>query len=237
MKKFRYLAAMLLAATLSFQATADETSVKQALEQKLNTRVEKVTKTKYLGLYEAYLSGQILYTDEGLTTIIAGSIIDPATMANVTAERMRTLNVVKVQDLPLDLAVKMVRGDGSRTLITFEDPNCGYCKRIANDLAKLDNVTIYTFLYPILSPDSREKSKKVWCSSDRPKAWTSLMLKGTQPANKGECDAPIEKVLSLGNKLSITGTPTLVFADGQRVPGAISAAEIETHLERATKLR
>lgn len=237
MLKIRNIATLLLAVLASAQACANEASIKQALEQKFNTKVERVTKTKYLGLYEAYISGHIVYADEDLTTIVTGSIIDPATMTNVTAERLRALNVVKVQELPLDLAVKTVRGNGSRTLITFEDPNCGYCKRIAQDLAKLDDVTIYTYLYPILSPDSQEKVKKVWCSSDRSKAWNSLMLKGVQPTAKADCDTPVEKVLALGRRLNVTGTPTLVFADGDRVPGAIGVAEIESRLSKASAIR
>ena len=146
-----------LAATFSLAAVADEASVKKAVEAKLGAKVSSVLKSPYLGLYEVYAEGQILYTDEKLTAIIAGTLIDGKTMKNVTAERMQKLTAIKFSDLPLELAVKQVRGDGRRVMASFEDPNCGYCKKLAKDITKLDNVTIYTFLYPILSPDSLEK--------------------------------------------------------------------------------
>ena len=151
--------ALLAAVFLAVPAHADEASVKKAMEAKLGGKISSVTKTPYLGLYEIYADGQILYTDEKQSVIIAGALIDGKTMQNHTAERMHKLTAISFSDLPLDSAVKQVRGDGRRVLATFEDPNCGYCKRLAKDIAKLDNVTIYTFLYPILSPDSLEKSK------------------------------------------------------------------------------
>ncbi len=232
MTKLRFFASLLFPFLLSNQAIADEASVKKAVEQKLNTTVEKVTKTPYLGLYEVFASGQILYTDENITAILAGPLLDAKSMKNVTAERMKILTAVKINDLPLDLAVKTVRGNGSRTLVSFEDPNCGYCKSIAKDFSKLDNVTIYTFVYPILSEDSKDKARKVWCAADRSKAWNSLMLDGTQISGDASCDVPIQQVLALGRKLSVTGTPTLVFEDGERVPGAIGHADIEARLSR-----
>lgn len=228
------LAAILCAAAAFSTAQADEASVKTAFEAAMRTTVESVTKTPYLGLYEVYASGQILYTDENVTAVFAGNLLDTKSMQNVTAERMKKLSAVKISDLPLDKAVKMVKGDGSRVLVTFEDPNCGYCKRIAKDLNELKNVTIYTFIYPILSPDSADKARKVWCSTDRPKAWRDLMVDGKTPTAKGECDTPIQDVLQLGRKYSVTGTPTLIFSNGERVPGAVGLAEIEKRLAPAT---
>jgi thiol:disulfide interchange protein DsbC len=236
MKLFSTLLATVgLASALMSPARADEASVKQAFETQMRTTVERVTKTDHLGMYEIYASGQILYTDEKVSVVFAGPMLDPKTMRNLTAERMKILSAVKISDLPLDLAVKTVRGNGSRTLVTFEDPNCGYCKKVAQDLAQLKDVTIYTFMYAILSPDSTEKVNQVWCSKDRAKAWNSMMLEGKMPAAKSDCATPVQKVQEIGRKYAITGTPTLIFASGERVPGAISAGEIEQRLSRTSQ--
>lgn len=213
-------------------AHADEAEIKKAMEAKLGTKVESVTKSGYLGLYEIYADGSILYTDEKMTAFIAGGqLIDGKTMRNLTEERMRKLTAIKFTDLPFDRAIKQVRGDGKRVLATFEDPNCGYCKRLAKDLQKLDNVTVYTFLYPILSEDSIRKSKQIWCSADRAKAWNDWMIEGRAPAGKDDCDtSAVAKNQDFGRRLSISGTPTMFFADGERVPGAIPLAKIEQKL-------
>lgn len=160
-----------------------------------------------------------------------GPLIDGKTMKNVTDERMQKLTAIKFSDLPLELAVKQVRGDGKRSFATFEDPNCGYCKKLAKDIAKLDNVTIYTFLYPILSPDSLEKSKQIWCSADKAKAWNDWMVEGKAPAGKSDCDTTaVQKTVETGRKLAINGTPTIFFSDGERIPGAVPVAKIEAKL-------
>jgi thiol:disulfide interchange protein DsbC len=224
---------VVLVASFSLPAFADEASVKKAIETKLGGHVTSVTKSPYLGLYEVYAEGRILYTDEKLTTIIAGTLIDGKTMKNVTAERMQKLTAIKFSDLPLELAVKQVRGDGKRLIASFEDPNCGYCKKLARDTAKLDNVTMYTFLLPILSPDSLEKSNQIWCSADKAKSWNDWMQDGKAPSGKGDCDtSAVQKSLELGRKLSITGTPTIFFADGERIPGAVPVAQIEKKLDQ-----
>ena len=225
--------ALALAATVSLTAVADEASVKKAVEAKLGSKVTSVSKSPYLGLYEVYTEGQILYTDEKLTAIIAGTLIDGATMKNITAERLQKLTAIKFSELPLELAFKRVHGDGRRVLATFEDPNCGYCKKLARDTVKLDNVTIYTFLYPILSPDSLEKSKQIWCASDKVKVWDDWMLDGKAPSGKSDCDtSAVQKTVELGRKLNISGTPTIFFANGDRVPGALPLAQIEKKLDQ-----
>ena len=211
-------------------AQANEAEIKKAIEARLGAKVESVTKSGYLGLYEVYLDGQIIYTDEKVTAFVAGNLIDTKTMKNVTDERRRKLTAIRWGDLPFERAIKQVRGDGKRVLATFEDPNCGYCKRLAKEMQKLDNVTIYTFLYPILSQDSVEKSKQIWCAADRAKAWNDLMLEGRAPTGKGDCATPVQKTIELGQKYRIRGTPTLVFADGERVPGAMPLDRIEKKL-------
>lgn len=226
---------MLVAGAFTSLAFADEAEIKKAMEAKLGTKVESVTKSGYLGLYEVYADGQLLYTDEKMTAIVVGAqLIDGKTMKNITDERMRKLTAIKFSELPLERAIKQVRGDGKRVMATFEDPNCGYCKRLAKDLQKLDNVTIYTFLLPILSEDSVRKSKQIWCSSDRAKAWTDWMVEGKAPAGREDCDtAAVTKNQEFGRKLNISGTPTMFFSDGERVPGAMPLARIEQKLGAA----
>ena len=224
-----------LASLFIATASADEAEIKKAMEAKLGAKVESVNKSGYLGLYEIYVDGNILYTDEKMTAFIAGGqLIEGKTMKNVTEERMRKLTAIKFADLPLDRAIKQVRGDGKRVLATFEDPNCGYCKRLAKDLQKLDNVTIYTFLLPILSEDSLKKSKQIWCAADRSKAWNDWMVEGRAPAGKDDCDtSAITKNQEFGRRLSISGTPTIFFADGERVPGAMPLAKLEQKLSQS----
>lgn len=231
LKKLLPLVLMLAFAS---QAVADEADIKKAMEAKLGTKIESVTKSGYLGLYEVYADGNILYTDEKMTAFIAGGqLIEGKSMKNVTEERMRKLTAIRFGDLPFERAIKQVRGDGKRVLATFEDPNCGYCKRLAKDLQKLDNVTIYTFLLPILSEDSIRKSKQIWCSADRAKTWNDWMLDGKAPAGRDDCDtSAVSKNQEFGRKLNISGTPTMFFGDGERVPGAMPLARIEQRLSQ-----
>lgn len=222
------------AAAFAVATHANEAEIKKAMEAKLGTKVESVSKSGYLGMYEVYADGAIFYTDEKMTAIVVGGqLIDAKTMKNVTEERMRKLTAIKFSELPFERAIKQVRGDGKRVIATFEDPNCGYCKRLAKDLQKLDNATVYTFLYPILSEDSLKKSKQIWCAADRAKAWNDWMVEGRAPAAKEDCDtSAITKNQEFGRRLSISGTPTMFFADGERVPGAMPLPKIEQKLSQ-----
>lgn len=212
-----------------------ETIIKRTLEGRLGgAKVEAVVKTPYLGLYEVRVGSEILYTDEKMNYIFSGNIIDAKNMQNLTEKRLRELSGIKWEDLPLDAAFKTVRGNGKRVLAVFSDPNCPYCKRFEKTLAEVDDITIHTFLYPILSQDSHDKARAVWCSPDKVKAWDELMLNGTVPA-AGNCDTPIEKNLALGRKFRINGTPTLIFANGERVPGAIPGDRLEKLLAQNGK--
>jgi len=236
-KTLAVLGLSLFAAT----AMANEAEIEKALEAKLGIKIESVTKAGYVGLYEVYADGHIFYTDEKMTAMLVGgdliraqqaiNLIDLKNSRNVTDERMRKLTAVKFSELPLEQAIKQVRGDGSRVLASFEDPNCGYCKRLAKDLQKLDNVTIYTFLYPILSEDSLKKSRQIWCSADRAKAWNDWIIDGKSPSGRENCDTKaITRNQEYGRRLNITGTPTVIFADGERVPGAVPLKVLEQKL-------
>lgn len=188
------------------------------------------------GLYEVLVQGQIYYVDPEVTFVLAGRMFDPRTREDLTQKRLDTALKVDFKSLPLDRAVKTVRGDGSRVLVTFEDPNCGYCKRLWQNMAQLNNVTIYTFLYPILSPDSHEKSKAIWCSKDRAASWDEHMVQNKAPAAAAaDCKNPLEQNVALGRDLGINGTPTLIFADGTRAAGALPVPNIEQRLATAKK--
>lgn len=228
----------LLLALFAMACSANEEEIEKAIEAKLGIKVESVTKSGYLGLYEVYADGQIFYTDEKVTAMLIGggrmvNLVDLKNNRNVTDERLRKLTAVKFADLPLDQAIKQVRGNGKRVLATFEDPNCGYCKRLAKDLAKLENVTIYTFLLPILSEDSLKKSKQIWCSADRVRAWNDWIIDGKAPGGRDNCDtAAVTKNQEYGRRLNITGTPTIIFADGERIPGAVPLSTLEQKLNQ-----
>jgi thiol:disulfide interchange protein DsbC len=231
LKSVLFLTLAIVCASL---ATADEADIRKVMEAKLGTKVDGVTKSGYLGLYEVYADGAIFYTDEKVSAImVGGQLIDAKSMKNVTDERMRKLTAIRFGDLPLERAIKQVRGDGKRVLASFEDPNCGYCKRLAKEMQKLENVTIYTFLLPILSEDSVRKSRQIWCASDRAKAWNDWMIDGKAPAGREDCDtSAVTKNQDFGRKLNISGTPTLFFGDGERIPGAVPLARIEQKLNQ-----
>jgi len=229
----------LLSALTTF-AMADEASVKKAVEGAYpKFRVDKVTKTPYAGLYEVFMGGQIIYTDEKLTFLIAeGRLVDPKTKKDITGERLEELTRVDFNSLPLDQAIKVVKGDGSRKLVVFSDVDCPYCKRLErNELSNITDVTVYTFLYPIeqLHPDAANKSKLIWCASNRAKAWENWILKDQLPSTAGNCEVPLEKVGQLARKAGVNSTPTLIFADGKRMLGAQPYKEIERMLTAATK--
>jgi thiol:disulfide interchange protein DsbC len=226
----------LLCIAVASPAFADaEADILKAMTERLGTKVDSVTKSGYLGLYEVYADGNIFYTDEKMTAImVGGQLVDGRSMKNITEERLRKLTAIRFGDLPFERAIKIVRGDGKRVLATFEDPNCGYCKRLAKEMQKLDNVTIHVFLYPILSEDSVHKSKQIWCSADRAKVWTEWMVNGKTPSGREDCDtSAVTQNQEYGRRLNISGTPTLFFADGERVPGAVPLAHIEQKLGQA----
>jgi thiol:disulfide interchange protein DsbC len=219
---------------------ADEASLKKAIEAAYpKFKVESITKTPYGGLYEVFMGGQIVYTDEKLTFLIAeGRLVDAKNKKDVTGERMEELTKVDFNSLPLDQAIKVIKGNGSRKLVVFSDVDCPFCKRLEQkELANIDNVTVYTFLYPIesLHPDAANKSKSIWCAPNRVKAWNDWVFNNKLPAAATNCDVPLEKVGELARKVGVSSTPTLIFSDGKRMLGAQPYKEIEKYLVAATK--
>jgi thiol:disulfide interchange protein DsbC len=229
----------LLAATavLACGATlAQEAQIRKNIAERLPQIkvVDEVTKTPIPGVYELRINGsEIFYTDAKVNYLIEGNIIDVQGKRNLTEERITKLTAVKFDDLPFKDAFTIVRGNGKRKIAVFEDPNCGYCKRFERDLQKVDNVTVYMFLYPILGADSVEKSKAIWCAKDQGKAWQDYMVRDV-PVTAASCDTnALTRNGEFGRKYKITGTPTLFFVDDTRVPGAADAAQIEKLLAAA----
>lgn len=200
-------------------------SLRKAFGQEVE--VKAVTKTPVPGLYEVNVGSQIIYSDATGRYLFNGELLDVQAGTNLTEERLSDLNRIKWSDLPLKQAVKWVKGDGSRHIAVFSDPNCGYCKRLEQTFQEMDNITVHTFLFPILSPDSTLKSRQVWCASDRAKVWRDWMVTRVAPTGASSCSTPIDRNLALGKKLGVSGTPAIFFTDGTRVPGAADAATLE----------
>ncbi len=242
--KLKYLAAIVVTAlafvTVSQLAVANEAQLKKAIQVAYpKFKVESVIKTPYAGLYEVFMNGQIVYTDEKLTFLIAeGRLVDPKTKKDITGERLAELTKIDFNALPLDKAIKVVKGNGSRKIAVFSDVDCPYCKRLEqNELSYIDDVTIYTFLYPLeeLHPNAAEKSKLIWCADDRIEAWNNWIFENKLPSKAGNCKVPLEEIGQLARKIGVTSTPTLIFSDGKRIMGALPYKKIEEAMQRAVE--
>ena len=208
-------------------------AIKKLLEQRFTgVTIGNISKTPYFGLYEVQFDDQLVYTDAKVTYVFVGSVYDAATKKNLTEAKQREYSRVAFDSLPLDLAFKRVKGNGERKLAIFSDPDCPYCARLEQELKGIDNVTIYTFLYPIdqLHPDAGRKAKLIWCAVDPVQAWSQFFDSRVLPKNNGDCDNPVAATHELGQKLRVTATPTLVFADGTLIPGALPASQLEAEI-------
>lgn len=238
MKFFARFLPFLLAALLAgaHSAWAQDAQIRKALAERIPqlSQIDEISATPMKGLYEVRIGTDVYYSDAQGNFLIQGELIDTKARRNLTEDRVNKLTAIDIKSLPLQDAFKVVHGKGERQLVIFEDPNCGYCKRFEKDMQKVDNVTMHVFLYPILSADSAEKSRNIWCAKDKAAAWQDHMLRDVTPA-AASCDVgALERNLALGRKHRITGTPTLIFSDGTRVPGAISAPEVEKRLAALT---
>jgi len=232
-------------ATLAFLMTAaalaSEADIRHSLESRFpGTHVNEINKSAVPGMYEVVLDGRqgpmVVYSDDKASYLLVGDLLDIKNERNLTKERMEKLTAVKFDSLPLAQAIKTVKGDGKRRLAVFSDLDCPYCKKLEAELAKIDNVTIYTFPYPLaMHADAPRKSRLIWCSKDRAAAWSDYMHKGKLPAGKGDCDNPIDENLALGARLRIDGTPALIFSNGKRIPGYVEAARLDAMLNASEK--
>ena len=232
------LLAALLTTTLS-ACEAGEKEIRQAIQTLApGAKINQISQTGVKGVSEVTIEGDqgpmVVYADDKGQYLLVGEMLEVKSRRNLTKERMDKLTEVKWSSLPLNNAIKVVRGNGQRKLAVFSDPDCPYCKKAEQEFAKLDNVTIYTFLYPLaFHQDAARKSKLVWCSKDRPQAWLDLMLKGQVPEGKATCDDPIDENLAFGGKIRIDGTPAMIMPNGKRIPGFMPAARLEPLLDAA----
>lgn len=225
---------VLLALFMVNSAFADEASIRAGMAKKFPySKIISVKKTPYFGLYEVAFDDQLVYTDENMTYLFSGNILDMHTLKNLTEAREKQLYAIKFDVLPLDLAIKNVKGNGKRRLAVFTDPNCRYCKKLEKEMVNLTNATVYIFVYPIL-PGSEEKAKAIWCAPDRLKAWEDHMLKGVEPKMNKACDtSALAKISMEAKKLGVSVTPTLVFEDGVIKPGTLTLELLEERLAEA----
>lgn len=227
-------AAAALLCLVAVAAGAQEAVIRKNLAERLPSlpKIDEVTKTPLPGLWEVRIGTDVLYTDERGDHIVQGAIFDTRTRTNLTEERINKLTAIDFASLPLKDAMVVKQGSGARRIAVFADPNCGFCKRFERDLVNVKDVTVYTFLYPILGADSNEKSRAIWCAKDPMKAWRDWMLDGVAPPKvAGKCDdAALARNVALGQKHRVQGTPAIVYEDGTRTPGAVSAAELEKQL-------
>ena len=231
---------LVLALFAAGAAQANEAAIRKALTPKLGgAKIEGVQPAPMAGLWEVRVRGrsgvQLLYTDAAGTFLIDGNLYDLKNDRNLTDERLRVLNAIKFESLPFEQAVKVQRGDGRRVVAMFSDPYCPYCQKFEQTLQKISDITIYVFMYPVIRPQNADHSKAVWCSPDRQKAWLDLALHHKPPPAAPSCDNPVEKNLELGQSLGVNGTPTLIFANGERVGGGMGATDFVAMLEKAEK--
>lgn len=231
-------------ATLFFSlpALADEAQIRQAVEAKLGgAKVDDVQPTPINGIYEVRFQSrdgpQIIYTDAAGSFIFTGHLIDAKNDRDLTEERLQKLTAIEFKSLPLDLAVKVQRGNGRRAVAMFSDPYCPYCRRLEQNLLQLDDITVYVFMYPVIRPENADHSRAVWCSKDRARAWLELAAadRPKVPTAGASCANPVDKVLELGRSLRVTGTPTLFFANGERAGGGMELGALRAKLDEVAK--
>jgi len=233
----RALAMCASALVLCTTAFAQEATIRKSLEQRLPDlpKIDEVSTSPIPGLYEVRIGNDIFYADEQGNHLIQGSILDTRTRTDLTQARINKLTAIDFATLPLKDALVWKQGTGARKMAVFADPNCGYCKRFEKDLVNVKNVTVYTFLFPMLGGDSPEKSRDIWCSKDAMKAWREWMIEGkSPPRSMGTCDTgALDRNIALARKHRVNGTPALIFENGTRVPGALPADEVEKQLVAA----
>ena len=226
--------AALLVASVALPAAADEALIRKNIAERLPDfpKIDEVSKTPIPGLFEVRIGTEIVYTDERGDHIIEGQLIETRSRSNLTEARVAKLTAIDFAALPLKDAIVWKQGTGARKLVVFADPNCGFCKKFEKEMQQVKDVTVYTFLYPILGGDSPEKSRNIWCAKDSTAVYREWMLNGAVPPRAmAQCDAgALQRNLAMGKKYRVNGTPALVFEDGKRVPGALPPAQIEAQL-------
>jgi thiol:disulfide interchange protein DsbC len=227
------LIAVLLFSLIS-SAQAGEIEIRKSLQSKFPGigKLERIVKTPYSGLYEIIVDDQLLYTDAQGEYLFEGNIIEAKSRRDLSEERRKVLFAIDFDKLPLELAVKKVKGNGKRKMAIFTDPNCSFCRKLEKELSRVSDVTLYLFMYPIF-PGSDVIVRNVLCSKNPVKAWDDWMLSDITPA-QAVCETQTEKVKALGQKLHVNGTPNLIFGNGIQAPGYLPAEELEKNLNQRT---
>lgn len=224
-------------ACAAIASDADIEALQKALKEKYPaTKVSEVHRSPIQGLYEVVLGRNIVYTDKEGKYFVVGHIYDMAQQIDLTAERLAELKKVDWAQLPLQDAIKIVKGNGERKIAVFSDPDCPFCAKLEKEtFAKLDNATIYVFLYPLegLHPNAPTIAKKIWCSPDKAKAYLEYMINKTEPKAQENCDNPIDKNVKFGENLGIEGTPTLILENGRTIGGWVPLDRLEKELADA----
>ena len=231
MKKFLLEICLIFFSTISF---AGQEELREKIEKKYpELKVKSINKTEFNDLYEVYIGGQIIYTDKNFNfLIVEGRLVDPNTKKDLTSERLEILTLVNFNSLPFKNAIKDIRGNGKSKIAIFSDIDCPFCRKLEKEaLAKLKDVTIYTFLYPLaIHPDAERKSNKIWCSEDPSVAWNNFMMKNMLPENQGNCETPIKDISILAKELGVSSTPTIIFSSGKRAEGAMPYSDLVKYL-------
>jgi thiol:disulfide interchange protein DsbC len=233
------LVVAVLSLLVALSAVANEQLIRRSVEPKLGgAKIEGVQPSVIPGLFEVRFRSpqgvQILYSDPKGENIVQGEIYEMKSGRNLTEERIGKLSAIKFDSLPLDRAVKIVRGNGKRVLAMFSDPYCPACQSFEQTLQQVDDVTLYVFMFPVIRPERIDESKSVWCASDRAKAWLDLALRKKAPALV-TCDNPVESIVTLGQSLGVRATPTLFFENGERQQGGMQLADLRTRIDVASK--
>jgi thiol:disulfide interchange protein DsbC len=237
------VAAILVLSALTATAVADEAAVRRLIQSRIGDggRIEQVDRVPGSGLYEVTIRGpngpQLFYVDERASVVVVGQVLDGKSGRNLTEERMRKLNAIDWKALPFADAITSKRGNGRRKIAVFSDPNCPYCKRFEKDLARLDDITVHIFLFPVIRPESVPLTKSVWCSADRAKAWNDLMLRDISPTASPDCETPVEKLVALGRRLGANSTPTWFVPTGERFSGAVPLEDTRRILDAAARAK
>lgn len=215
-------------------AHADQKTLENNLKKQFPGLPAKILGTTPIpNMYEIQVGDNIIYTDENARYFFVGSLVDFKNKENLTAKTEKQLNKIDVSILPLDQAIKYVKGNGERVLYVFSDPDCPYCKKLEENMTSIDNVTVYLFLYPLknLHANAETIAKQIWCSSNRYEAWEDYMILKEAPSASPTCSNPVAKNIALGNSLNISGTPTLFLADGTRIAGTPTTEHLKSILD------
>lgn len=250
MKSDRLLAAALLAAASLHGALAAPTLEEANLMATLKkaypaTNFTSVTASEVPGIYEVWMGPNVAFiSPKNPRFFIMGRLLDAQTATDLTGPKLARAQhsargvadtvdspdrPIDTSKLPLQDALKVVHGSGARTIYSFSDPACSFCRRLEPELAKLQDITIYTFVLPF---QGRQLPQGVLCSADPVKSWQSVMLNGDTTGLNGQadCASPLDRNVALARQLGVNGTPTIFYADGTRTTGYVPLSEIDRRI-------